>query len=148
MVMTRMMTIMMTMVMTRMVITVDDNNDDEVIEKTTKRDDKVIERSIPSQDGREKNSTRQVFSILKNLFYIKGSCPMLDSSFPLITHQNSDKGKNWTALPLPFTTLTQFFLCEEVKLFATISFSKPCNAMNAMQYLVQSLFLGFENISS
>ena len=78
MVMTRMMTIMMTMAMTRMVMTVDDNNDDEVIEKTTKRDDKVIERSIPSQDGREKNSTRQVFSILKNLFYIKGTCPMLD----------------------------------------------------------------------
>ena len=90
-------------------MTDDDNNDDEVIEKTTKRDDKVIERSIPSQDGREKNSTRQVFSILKNLFYIKGTCPMLDSSFPLITHQNSDKGKNWTAPPLPFTTLTKFF---------------------------------------
>ena len=102
--MTRMvmvMTRMMTMAMTRMVMTVDDNNDDEVIEKTTKRDDKVIERSIPSQDGREKNSTRQVFSILKNLFYIKGTCPMLDSSFPLINHQNLDKGKTRTALPLP-----------------------------------------------
>ena len=90
----------------------------------------MIERSIPSQDGREKNSTRQVFSILKNLFY-----NLYDVGFILSPHQSSEFGqrKTWTALPLPSPSglLPELFLMWKSQTFCNNQFLKPCNALIA-----------------
>ena len=90
----------------------------------------MIERSIPSQDGREKNSTRQVFSILKSLFY-----NLYDVGFILSPHQSSEFGqrKTWTALPLPSPSglLPELFLMWKSQTFCNNQFLKPCNALIA-----------------
>ena len=61
----------------------------------------MIERSIPSQDGCEKNSTRQVFSILKNVFYLLGN--LSDVGFILSPHQSSEFGQRENLDSPPFT---------------------------------------------
>ena len=96
----------------------------------------MIERSIPSQDGCEKNSTRQVFSILKNVFYLLGN--LSDVGFILSPHQSSEFGQRENLDSPPF--LPELFLMWKSQTFCNNQFLKPCHGLNAKSSLLWKQF--------